>query len=61
VSTGLPLSQDASTRQAAYDRAPNTADDNYYQQSECNWHLATHGRVGLAIMNLPAFLALIKF
>lgn len=60
MSTGLPLSQDASTRQAAYDRAANTAEDDYYQQSDGKRHLAPHRRVKLGIMNLPAFLALIK-
>jgi hypothetical protein len=44
---------------SAYDRAANTAEDDY-QQSDGMWHLAPHGGVKLAIMNLPAFLALIK-
>ena len=56
----LPLSQDARIPYLAYDRAANTADDDYYQQSDGKRHLAPHAGVNLAIMNVPAFLALIK-
>lgn len=57
----LSSKADASTRRADYDRAANTGEDDYYQQSDGKRHLAPHGRMGLAIMNLPAFLALINF
>jgi len=61
VSSGLPLSQDASIDKSDCNHSVNTAEDDYYQQSDGMWHLAPHGGVNLAIMNVPAFLALIKF
>ena len=61
MSTVLRLSQDASIDKADCNHSANTGEDDYYQQSDGMWHLAPHGGVSLAIMNVPAFLALIKF
>ena len=61
MSPGLPLSQDASIDKSDCNHSVNTAEDDYYQQSDGMWHLAPHGGVKLAIMNVSAFPALIKF
>jgi hypothetical protein len=61
VSTTLRLSQDASIDKSYCNRSANPAQHDYYQQSDGKRHLAPHAGVNLAIMNVPAFLALIKF
>jgi hypothetical protein len=48
-------------RQVGLQPSANTAEHDYYPQSDGMSHLAPHGGVQLAIMNVPAFLALIKF
>ena len=52
----LPLSQDASIDKSDCNCSTNPAEHDYYQQSDGMWHLAPHGGVSLAIMNVPAFL-----
>jgi hypothetical protein len=45
---------------SAFSHDAKACQDDHYRQSLGNRHLAPHGGVDIAIMNMPAFLALIK-
>ncbi|HET9395912.1 MAG TPA: hypothetical protein VFO36_07630 [Nitrospiraceae bacterium] len=50
----------ALSAELAFSHDAKACQDDHYRQSLGNRHLAPHGGVDIAIMNMPAFLALIK-